>query len=409
MRWLGGRIPLIGFAALGNAFNDLDELIPVVTVAPGVLHEFTGTGQDRALPRGPGDRDAPAAAELQHPLIPEQSQRPQHRVGVHIQHGGQVPGRRQSLAGADLAVGDRPADLGTDLIVERQRIVPAKFDIQHDASQTSTMPPGMPSGDQLAWPDVLPGDDLPPRAGANELVDTQVPDEAAASADGQVLAAEAPAFTAGARTTAFAAEARADALDLADARALAAEALAAEALAAEALAAEALAAEALIAEARAHARRRRRRVALAVVAGLVVAAAGAFVAYSALSTSPVTKTHPHTVPLAARTGVVTGHLEACNGLGVADPPPVTPGTVTVLRGKETWKPIGDGTLERILPTTVVAREYISNNYSQLFRFVLPPGQYLLAGSYYHGNVTTAWPISITAGKVLHQDVPDMCS
>jgi hypothetical protein len=209
--------------------------------------------------------------------------------------------------------------------------------------------------------DVLPGDDGPPRAGVNILVDTQVPAEAAASTDARALAAEA------------------------------------------------LAAEALIAEARAHARRRRRRVALAVIAALVAAAAGAFVAHSALSTRPVTKTHPHNLPLAARTGVVTGHLDACNALGIADPPPVTPGTVTVLRGKETWKPIGDSTFKRILPTTVVAREYISNNYSQLFRFVLPPGQYILAGSYNHGNFTAPWPISITAGKVLHQDVPDICA
>jgi hypothetical protein len=191
------------------------------------------------------------------------------------------------------------------------------------------------------------------------------------------------------------------------------EALAAEALTEEALTGEALTGEALIAEARAHARRRRRRVALVVIAAAVVAAAGALIAHSGSSTSHATRAHPHVVALAARTGVVTGHLEACSGLPIGlfanDAPPVTPGTVTVLRGKESWKPAGPGESRPVLPATVVAREYIRNNYNQTFRFVLPAGKYILVGRYTHSNFSIPGPITVTAGKVLRQDVPNVCS
>ena len=183
----------------------------------------------------------------------------------------------------------------------------------------------------------------------------------------------------------------------------------------EALSWEALTAEALIAEARARARRRRRRVALVVIAAAVVAAAGVLITHSAWSTSHATRTHPHVVPLTARTGVVTGHLEACSGLPIGagpfanDAPPVTPGTVTVLRGKESWKPVGPGESWLELPATVVAREYISNNYHQTFRFVLPARQYVLVGRYTHSNVSIPWPMTVAVGKVLRQDVPNLCS
>jgi hypothetical protein len=173
-------------------------------------------------------------------------------------------------------------------------------------------------------------------------------------------------------------------------------------------------AAAVIAEARAHARHRRRRVALAVIAVAIVAASGLLIARAVSRPSPVDRSYPHTAPPPSRTGVVTGRLEACRALPIGigpfknNPLPVTPGTVTVLRGQETWKPVGHGTYKLVLPTTVLARAYIGDNYHQMFHFMLPPGPYVLVGRYTSGNIISTWPISVTAGTILHQDVPNEC-
>ena len=124
---------------LGDIFDDLDELLTPVAVAPGELHELAGPGQDRAPVRGPGDSDSPPAAELQQPLISQQPQRPQHGVGVHVQHSGQISRGRKPLTRAHLAVGDGPADLGAHLIVEGQPVPAIHLDTEHGASETSTM------------------------------------------------------------------------------------------------------------------------------------------------------------------------------------------------------------------------------------------------------------------------------
>ena len=110
-----------------------------MAVLAGVPDQFSSTGEDRAPAGRPGDRDATAAPELQQALVPQQPQRAQHRVGVDLQHGGQVSCGREPLTGPDLSVRDRAADLGADLVVERQWVAPVQFDIQNDASQTSTM------------------------------------------------------------------------------------------------------------------------------------------------------------------------------------------------------------------------------------------------------------------------------
>jgi hypothetical protein len=162
--------------------------------------------------------------------------------------------------------------------------------------------------------------------------------------------------------------------------------------------------QALIAEARARARRRRLRIVLAVLAAAVMALAGVLIGYAVPGTSHTAATRP--VPAAIRTGVVTGHLAACAGLPVRV---ITPGTVTVLRGTVRWKLVSPGTWRLVLPTKVVASEHISNNYDQTFRFALPPGKYVLAGRYDRGNALTFHEVSVPAGKVIREDLPDVCA
>ncbi len=164
---------------------------------------------------------------------------------------------------------------------------------------------------------------------------------------------------------------------------------------------------ALIAEARARARRRRRRIAL-VIAPLVAVLCGVLIArtFSEYIHPPM----PHRYPPSLapdRTGIVTGHLDACAGLPFGRP--VTPGMVTVLRGQESWKPTGHGDFQLVLPKTAVARQYISDNYRQTFRFVLPPGRYVIVGRYKaEAGGLTFNEVTITAGKVVRADLPDLC-
>ena len=66
----------------------------------------------------PADRGETRAA----PPLRSLPQRAQHRVGVDPELSGEVLRRRQPLAGLRLAVEDRPADLGRDLLEHGRRI-----------------------------------------------------------------------------------------------------------------------------------------------------------------------------------------------------------------------------------------------------------------------------------------------
>ncbi len=175
--------------------------------------------------------------------------------------------------------------------------------------------------------------------------------------------------------------------------------------------------EALIAEARAHARRRRRKTALVVIA--IAAATGGVLAGAGIlpggRAAPAARRGPSApAPLAAHTGAVTGYIDPCRGLGIArGPEPYAAGTVTALRGHQTYELVGSEsnrtyqTYRLVLPTAVAARQHVSEN--QRFYFDLPPGQYVLVGRYADGNATTLLDVSISAGRVLHENLPDFCS
>jgi hypothetical protein len=169
--------------------------------------------------------------------------------------------------------------------------------------------------------------------------------------------------------------------------------------------------QALIAEARARARRRRQKIALALTAvAAVLSAAGVLITL----TVPGTPHHAGAIApagAAIRTGTVTGHLSACDGPPIppGEPPPITPGTVTAVRGTAR-----NSRQSIILPSgPAVARARISNNYRQLFRFSLPPGTYVLVGHYGEapyvpGTYGPYTQVSVIAGKTINADIPDDC-
>jgi hypothetical protein len=166
----------------------------------------------------------------------------------------------------------------------------------------------------------------------------------------------------------------------------------------------------LIAEARAHACRRRRRVTLAVIIVLVTALAGVLIARVAAGTRHVAQARSRAGLLVTRSGIVTGQLPACFGMPPAKgTAPVDPGTVVVLRGSITTRPDGPGISQLLLPKgPVLAHQYISNNYRQVFRFELPPGHYVLAGSYGGPGYSAFRDATVTAGKVIVVDLPAAC-
>ena len=141
---------------------------------------------------------------------------------------------------------------------------------------------------------------------------------------------------------------------------------------------------------------------------LIVAAAagGGFAGTGALSGSrPAAGSSPgQSAPLTARTGGVTGYIDPCEGIDIGLP--YAAGTVTALRGQETWKPDGHGTDRLQFPATVAARQHVGANHK--FHFDLAPGQYVLLARYDRGNGTSFLDVSIAAGRVLHRDLPDLC-
>jgi hypothetical protein len=179
---------------------------------------------------------------------------------------------------------------------------------------------------------------------------------------------------------------------------------------AQAVTADALAAEALIAEARAHARRRRLKITVALAVVAAVAVAAVLIGRVTIGSHRAAQARPRPAALAAGTGIVTGHLAACFGIRTANGRPIAPGTVVVLRGHITWKPIAAGTWMIVYPKgPAVASQHISDNYDQTFRFALPPGPYVLAGQYDHGSgYGTFREVTVTAGASLRADLPNLC-
>ena len=124
---------------LGQVVDHLDDLAVTVTLLPGELQQVPDSGEDGTALGCAGHCDAMSAAELQESFLAQDPQRAQDGVLVHPEHRRQVLGQRQALARAGLAVGDGPADLRGDLLVQRDRSGAVNVDIQHGARHSSSM------------------------------------------------------------------------------------------------------------------------------------------------------------------------------------------------------------------------------------------------------------------------------
>ena len=148
------------------------------------------------------------------------------------------------------------------------------------------------------------------------------------------------------------------------------------------------------------------------MAAVLVAAAigGGLVAAGAFDGGRTTGGGPgRPLPPAARTGEVTGYLDPCIGAvfpGPGDTPAFAAGTVTALRGRQTWKHTADGYQLRLPAGAPAAREHVAKN--QAFALDLPAGGYTLVARYDGGSLVNVIDVTVRAGHVARQNFPDIC-
>jgi hypothetical protein len=154
------------------------------------------------------------------------------------------------------------------------------------------------------------------------------------------------------------------------------------------------------------ARRRRGKTALAAFIAAAAVGGGLTATGVFVGSRPVTRVGPQrSAPLAARTGRVTGYIDACAGAALSGPRYVA-GTVTALRGRYTWKDDGRGTRRLELPATAAARQHVAAGHT--FSFDLAVGQYVLVAPVGGRGDLSFVDVTVTASRVLHQDLPDLC-
>jgi hypothetical protein len=159
---------------LGSSRQALDhpeQLVAFVAVTTGQPDEIAGHGcHDRPGRCGARDGDTPTSAEVEETFVAQTPQGPKNRVGVDPEDSGQIACRRESFTRSALPLGDSPADLPRNLLVEIGRLFRVYLDSIHSAVYSSTMVftgspsrPGCPPG-----PDIKPGVDIEDVDGAVE-------------------------------------------------------------------------------------------------------------------------------------------------------------------------------------------------------------------------------------------------
>ena len=108
-------------------------------------------------------------------------------------------------------------------------------------------------------------------------------------------------------------------------------------------------------------------------------------------------------------GVVVGGIDYCSGLppAIAKNPGFVAGTVTVLRGTVSTRPESGGVTKILLPTERAASQTVAKH--QEYRFVLPPGPYVLVGHYTgHSNIEPNVSVVVRLGKETKRNIPNEC-
>src|SRR5262245_31751945 len=102
----------------GDVLDHLVELVHCISVAASKLDKLPDLLHDRSALGSAGYGGPATAAKVEQPFLLKQSQRPQNRVRVDSEDGGEISGRRDPLAGLRLSLCDGTPNLGCDLKVE---------------------------------------------------------------------------------------------------------------------------------------------------------------------------------------------------------------------------------------------------------------------------------------------------
>lgn len=108
-------------------------------------------------------------------------------------------------------------------------------------------------------------------------------------------------------------------------------------------------------------------------------------------------------------GVVVGGIDACSvvpSTGSSHTGFIA-GTVIVLGGTVSKRPAAGATTNLILPSDQVTSRTVGKN--RKYRFVLPPGPYVLADRYPGQGTFVPWvSVVVHLDKVTRQDIPNDC-
>ena len=104
-----------------ETLNDLDDLISAIALEPAELNELADSSDNDALLCGASDGDPSATLEVEESFVPQYVESPQDGVLVHPEHRCEVLGQWKTISWTRFALGDRSADLGSHLIVNRDR------------------------------------------------------------------------------------------------------------------------------------------------------------------------------------------------------------------------------------------------------------------------------------------------
>ena len=121
-----------------EVFDHPRQLVRPVAVEAAEANELARALDHEAAPGRAGHGDAAATAELEQALVAQLPERTKDRVLVDAENGGEIASGRKPLAGARLAVCDRAAELGGDLLVQLGRVAPVDVDTKNGASNNSS-------------------------------------------------------------------------------------------------------------------------------------------------------------------------------------------------------------------------------------------------------------------------------
>jgi len=128
-----------------KAFDDLDDLVPAVSLKAAELDQFTDSLHNEALLWRSGHGDAPPTLEVEQSLVPEDVEGPQHGVLIHAEDRCHVFGQGKALSGSSFSLGDGSADIRRHLVMKTRRLCSVDLDIEHGTRHSRSIDSQLPS------------------------------------------------------------------------------------------------------------------------------------------------------------------------------------------------------------------------------------------------------------------------